>query len=69
MRHKKACGGRDGNERDVDQEERPAHQILATYHRGKQTEGDYKDHPDRHPQGWAQQTKERTKEKAAHDGQ
>ena len=49
MRHEQAGGDRDGHEGYVDQEERPADQILPAHYRGEHTEGDDQDHADRHP--------------------
>jgi hypothetical protein len=69
MRHEQAGGGRDGNEGYVDQEERPADQILAAHHRGKHTEGDDQYHADRHPQGGSEQTEDQPDDEAAGDGQ
>src|SRR3990170_8848186 len=69
MRHVEAGGCRDGDERDVDQEERPADQVLSADHRGEHAEGDDQDRPDRYPQGGAEQSDERAEEEAAGDGE
>jgi hypothetical protein len=53
---------------DVNQEERPADQILAAHYRGKHTEGDYQDHADRHPQRGSEKTEDQTDRQAARDG-
>src|SRR5215213_2775857 len=69
MRHVEAGGCRDGDERDVDQEERPADQVLAAQHRGEHAEVHDQGRPDRQPQGGAEQADKHAKEEAADDGE